>query len=160
MVKRLVGPERISASALSREVGVSQATLSRWKQTARTLTSMSGSKDKPERDAMSPRQWSLEEKLRAVVEAADISNEDLGEFLRSKGLHMAQLDEWRLAAQQALEGSTKSKRRKASPEAKQIKALEKELLRKDRALAEVTALLALKKRIQELWGDEDDDTTT
>lgn len=160
MVKRLVGPERISASALSREVGVSQATLSRWKQQARTLPAMSGSKDKSKKDAKSSRQWSSKEKLQVVVDAAQLSDEELGGFLRSRGLHTSQLEEWHLLAQQALEGSTKPKRRKASPEAKQIKALEKELLRKDRALAEVTALLALKKRMQDLWGDEDDDTTT
>lgn len=160
MVKRLVGPERISASALSREVGVSQATLSRWKQQARTLPAMSGSKDKSRKDAKSSRQWSSKEKLQVVVDAAQLSDEELGGFLRSRGLHTSQLEEWHLLAQQALEGSTKPKRRKASPEAKQIKALEKELLRKDRALAEVTALLALKKRMQDLWGDEDDDTTT
>lgn len=160
MVKRLVGPERISASALSREVGVSQATLSRWKQQARTLPAMSGSKDKSRKDAKSSRQWSSKEKLQVVVDAAQLPDEELGGFLRSRGLHTSQLEEWHLLALQALEGSTKPKRRKASPEAKQVKALEKELLRKDRALAEVTALLALKKRMQDLWGDEDDDTTT
>jgi transposase len=160
MVKRLVGRERISAAALSREVGVSQPTLSRWKQQARTLPTMSGLEDRSKKDAKSSRQWSSQEKLQAVVEAAEISDADLGEFLRSKGLHMAQLEEWRSAAQQALDSPAKPTRRKSSPEAKRIKALEKELLRKDRALAEVTALLALKKRMQELWGDEDDDTTT
>ena len=160
MVKRLVGPERISASALSREVGVSQATLSRWQQQARTLPAMSGSKDKSRKDAKSSRQWSSKEKLQVVVDAAQLSDEELGGFLRSRGLHTSQLEEWHLLALQALEGSTKPKRRKASPETKQIKALEKELLRKDRALAEVTALLALEKRMQDLWGDEDDDTTT
>ena len=42
---------------------------------------------------------------------------------------------------------------------KRIKDLEKELLRKDRALAEAAALLVLKKKAQDLWEDEDDDTT-
>ena len=159
MVKRLVGPERVSASALSKEVGVSQPTLSRWRQEARTLPAMSDSKGKPEKKAKSPRQWSTTEKLRAIVQAGELSGEQLGEFLRSNGLHQAQLDEWRSAAQQVLGGTVK-KKPKASSDAKRIKALEKELLRKDRALAEVTALLALKKRMQELWGDEGDDTTT
>ena len=164
MVKRLVGPNRISATALSQEVGVPQPTLSRWKHEARTVSTMSGSEDKSKKDAKSPRQWTSQEKLQVVVEAAQLSDEELGGFLRRRGLHAAQLEEWRQlamdAAQQALGSPSKPKRRKASPEAKRIKALEKELLRKDRALAEVTALLALKKRIQEIWGDEDDDTTT
>jgi transposase len=36
--------------------------------------------------------------------------------------------------------------------------LEKELRRKDKALAETAALLVLKKKVQEIWGDEDGDT--
>ena len=123
------------------------------------MPAMSNSKDWPEKKAKSPRQWSAAEKLRAVVQSSELSGEQLGEFLRSSGLHQAQLDEWRSAAQQGLDGTAK-KKPKASPEAKRIKALEKDLLRKDRALAEVTALLALKKRMQELWGDGDDDSTT
>jgi len=47
---------------------------------------------------------------------------------------------------------------KGAGEPKKIRALQKELNRKDKALAEVTAILTLKKRMQELWGDEDDDT--
>ena len=37
-------------------------------------------------------------------------------------------------------------------------SLEKELRRKDQALAEAAALLVLRKKAQALWGDEDDDT--
>ncbi len=160
IVKRMVGPERISAAALSRELGMSQPTLSRWKREAPTLPSMSGSEDKSKRDAKSPRQCSSQEKLRVVVEAAALSDEDLGEFLRSNGVHLAQLEEWQQIAQQALDLTSKPKRRQASPEKKRIKELEKEVRRKDKALAEVTALLVLKKRMQEIWGDEDGDTAT
>jgi len=45
-------------------------------------------------------------------------------------------------------------------EARKIKELERELLRKERALAEVAALLALKKKADAIWGDGDDDTDT
>jgi hypothetical protein len=55
----------------------------------------------------------------------------------------------------ALRGSTK-----VGPEVKRIRELEKELLRKDKALAETAALLVLKKKAQAIWGDEDDDTTS
>jgi hypothetical protein len=39
---------------------------------------------------------------------------------------------------------------------KRIKELERELNRKEKALAEAAALLVLKKKVQEIWGDEDD----
>ncbi|MFQ5504610.1 MAG: hypothetical protein ACE5F1_07430 [Planctomycetota bacterium] len=98
-----------------------------------------------------------EEKLRAVVEASGLAEGELGKYLRKKGLHTAELEEWRAIAVQALR-SAKKVRRTKSPEAKRIRVLEKEVHRKDKALAEVTALLALKKKLEAIWGDEDDRT--
>jgi transposase-like protein len=92
------------------------------------------------------------------MEATGLSQEEIGAFLRRHGLHEAQLEEWRQAALGALQKPKKTNPRK-SPEAKRIKELERELNRKDRALAEVTALLALKKKLDALLGDGDDDTT-
>lgn len=48
--------------------------------------------------------------------------------------------------------------KKSTTEAKQIRGLENELRRKDKALAETAALLVLKKKVQAIWGDEDDYT--
>ena len=105
-----------------------------------------------------PDDRSAQEKLRLVMEAAALSDEELGEFLRREGIHEGQLELWRAAALGALgEGE---KKRKRSPERQRIKQLEKELNRKDKALAEVTALLALKKKLETLLGDEDDDTNS
>jgi len=157
MVRQMAGPAGISATALSKKVGVSQATLSRWLREASTVSAVGGT-DKREGGAKRPHHWTAEEKLRIVNEAANLSDDDLGAFLRKEGLHEAQLKEWRELATEAL---TKKKRpHKKSPEARRIKELERELGRKDKALAEVAALLALKKKAQEIWGDEDDDTTT
>ena len=39
-----------------------------------------------------------------------------------------------------------------------MRELEKQLRRKDKALAEAAALLVLQKKAQAIWGDEDDDT--
>jgi len=98
-----------------------------------------------------------EEKLRLVLEASSLSEEGLGEFLRRNGVHEAQLQRWRETAFGALE----AKPAKAPSQQRQkIRELERELRRKDKALAEVTALLALKKKVELLWGDEDDDITT
>lgn len=155
MVQRMAGTNPVSANALSQEVGVAQGTLSRWLRAASTLGTMSKRKDavKPK----STRQWTAEEKHRVVVEASSLSEDELGEFLRKKGLHSAQIEEWTALAVAALDTS-KPRRRKASPEAKRTKELERELRRKEKALAEVAALLVLKKKAQEIWGDEDDDT--
>lgn len=161
MVQRMSGPEGISATALSREVGVAQPTLSRWLREATTLDRMAkrakatqSGKGAPHK---SPRQWSTAEKLRVVVEAAELSDADLGAFLRRQGLHEAQLQQWREAIAVALGERPTGK---PSAEARDLKALRKELLRKEKALAEMAALLTLQKKVRALWGDEDDDTPT
>ena len=110
---------------------------------------------------MRPDNLPAAEKLRLVKEAAELPEEELGAFLRRNGLHEAQLEEWRHKVEEAALGAlekSKKGRRQASPEAKRIRELERELNRKDKALAEVTALLALKKKLEALLGDGDDDT--
>jgi hypothetical protein len=104
-----------------------------------------------------PQDWNAKEKLAAVLEAASLSDEELGAFLRSKGLHEAQLQQWHDQMLAGLEPLTVPRGKKA-PETKRVRELEKELRRKDKALAETAALLVLKKKAQEIWGGEDDDT--
>jgi hypothetical protein len=103
-------------------------------------------------------QRSALEKARLLVESSRLSGEALGAFLRREGVREAELANWRTVIEAEL-GKRPSKK-KQTPEERRIRELEKELNRKDRALAEVTALLALKKRIQEIWGDGDESTPT
>jgi transposase-like protein len=110
----------------------------------------------------SPKAWSAKEKYRAVVEATTVADADLGEFLRKRGLHAAQLEEWRrLAAEGAQAALTPgSQRHHEHPKSdhRRIRELERELNRKDKALAELAALVALKKKLDLLWGDEGEST--
>ena len=158
MVRRMTGRDRITATALAEEVGVAQSSLSRWLKEARNLDGMKKRNTDPNQ-AKSTREWSEEEKLRVIVEATGLSDEELGAFLRREGLHDSQLRQWRETILGALRerGKPKSSKRERAA-AKRIKQLERELTRKDKALAEVTALLALKKKLDALLGDEDEST--
>ena len=78
---------------------------------------------------------------------------ELGEFLRRSGLHEATLAEWRAAALEGL-----APRKVSGKEGKRVRELERELRRKERALAEAAALLVLQKKAQAIWGDEDENT--
>ena len=156
MIQRMAGPEGITATALSKEVGIGQPTLSRWLR-ERSVGSMTDDKPKARRT------WTAAEKLRVVQEASQLESDELGGLLRREGLHETQLKEWVEAVNVAALASlapAKRSRSKRTPEQKRIDELEKELTRKEKALAEVTALLVLKKKVQELWGDGDDDTDT
>jgi transposase-like protein len=164
MIQRLSGPDAPSAMTLSREVGVPQPTLSLWLRRARRLPSM---KQQPHDggqpgEPRSPKSWSAEEKYRVVVEAATIADSELGEFLRKRGLHSAELEEWRRVAAEgakaALTHGKKPVREQPKIDPRRVRELERELLRKDKALAELAALVALKKKLELLWGDEDEST--
>ena len=93
MLRRLVGPSAVSANALAHEVGVSQATLSRWVLAAGNVGDMTRATNK---------KWTGAEKLRVVTEARGLSGTALGALLRREGLHEAQLSAWRAAAEAAL----------------------------------------------------------
>jgi transposase len=161
MVEKLTGPHAVSANALSAEVGVSQSTLSRWLKGAGTVRrTMPPSDDdtKASPPTKRPQDWTTEEKWALVVEAAAVPQAELGAFLRRKGVHEAQLVEWRKAAMAGLQRPSQRERKAANVEKQRVRKLERELQRKDKALAEAAALLVLKKKVQEIWGDEDDDT--
>jgi len=159
MVQRMAGPECISATALGHEVGVSQATLSRWLRAAPRVGWMASNKSKRGSDDKS-KTWTIGEKLRILGAASQLSDDELGTLLRSEGVHEATLRQWQEAAAIALAAPRKARGNKKSPEAKKVAQLERELLRKEKALAETAALLVLQKKVQEIWGDEDDDTPT
>lgn len=159
MVQRMAGPEGISATALGREVGVSQASLSRWLRAASKVVGMADKKSKSGNDSRSKTR-SPEEKLRILGAACRLSDDELGAFLRSEGVHEATLRQWQEAATAALAAPHKARGNKKSPEARKLAQLERELNRKEKALAEMAALMVLKKKVRAIWGDEDDDTST
>lgn len=166
MIQKMTGPCAISASALSQQVDVAQPTLSKWLRMAGVGPSYgfannayAYTKMAKIKDSKRPNDWSAEDKLKVVMEAATLDEEQLGAFLREKGLHQTHLEQWRLQMLDGLQnGFAKKKTRQKKNDAKRIRALEKELNRKDKALAETAALLVLKKKVQEIWGDEDDPT--
>jgi transposase-like protein len=164
MIKRMTGPNALSANALAKEVGISQNTLSRWLRTAGTVTPVNSGKGKKVRSSKKAgrrsQDWTMQDKLRIVLEAEALSDAELGMRLRREGLHSEQLDQWREAAAAALGKPAARKRGKPgpTPEQKRIKDLERQLRHKEKALAEAAALLVLKKKFETLFGDEDNDT--
>jgi transposase len=154
-------PNGPSASKLSQEVGINQPTLSRWLREATTLGAVKKRRKRPASPTKTaepkrPEDRSADEKLRLVQEASALSESELGEFLRRHGIHEADLAAWREAMLAALGASHSAPTR--SGDARRVRELEKELRRKDKALAETAALLVLQKKVRAIWGDADDDT--
>jgi len=142
MIERLTGSSAESARRVARETGISQETLSRWLRQARNLPDMAMKRP-------TSKSWSVEEKVRVLSEASRLSGSQLTALLQREGLLLAELEQWRLAL-----GEDKA----SVATTKRIRKLERELARKEKALAEAAALLVLKKKVGHLWEDEGDDT--
>jgi transposase len=158
MVQRLVGPRKVSATTLSKEVGVAQPTLSLWLREAgnvRVVNDDEETKPPPKR----PDDWTPQEKLAAVMEAAAVADADLGLWLRRKGLKEEHLRQWQAAlGERAAAVFAPREQRASAEERKRVKQLERELKRKEKALAETAALLVLQGKMEALWAEEDDST--
>jgi transposase-like protein len=139
---------------LEKETGISQTTLSKWLREQRSETTVKD--DEPV--AKRPQDWSAEEKLRAVAQASQLSESDLGEYLRRYGLHAATVEQWKKDAVAGLSQAGGPRSGTTIRDAKRIKELERELRKKESALAETAALLVLRKKVNALWGDGEDDT--
>jgi transposase len=100
--------------------------------------------------------WTAEEKFSIVIDTAKLSEIELSEFCREKGLFPAQVKQWKI---DFLKGDAPKSPKQESSERKadklKIKTLERELQRKEKALAEAAALLVLGKNLDAYWeGDE------
>ena len=97
-----------------------------------------------------------EEKLKALIEAGALSEADLGAYLRREGLYTHNLEEWK-AEFISIVNSSKRKNKIKDDRDRKIKMLERDLLRKDKALAEASALLILQKKVNLIWGNDGED---
>jgi DNA-binding transcriptional ArsR family regulator len=142
MLERLTGNAAVSARQLALETGMRQQTLSRWLQEAGSVPAMPVQRPRPA--------LRLEDKLRILTEGSRLTGAELTRLLQREGVPFAEFEQWRLALADDGRGSMAT--------AKRIRALERELARKDKALAEAAALLVLKKKVAHLWEAADDDT--
>jgi hypothetical protein len=143
MIQRLTGRSAVSALQLARETGVRQQNLSRWLEEARSLPLVAS-------DKRIVREWTVEQKARVLAEASKLTGEQLTAYLEREGVKLADFERWRLALEEDGRASASTTKR--------IRTLERELARKEKALAEAAALLVLKKTVASLYQDEDDDT--
>ena len=104
-------------------------------------------------------QWSAQQRLLALHESHALSGEALYAWCREKGLFEHQLTAWRQAFCTNLEAQVAQEQRESKAELKALQGkhelLQRELRRKERALAETAALLVLQKKFQALLEGED-----
>jgi len=156
--------EGVTVKDVAKSLGVGHSTLDKWIILARTHELEAVSEDELTNlndmiNEKRPQDWSLEERLDMVIRCASLDEQKVSELCREQGLFPHHIKQWKQAF---ANGSTPNAKTKASTDAKALKnenkALKKELNRKDKALAETAALLVLQKKVNSIWGNDEDDS--
>jgi len=139
----LLPPQSASVDEVAREVGVGAQTLQRW---------LGDALSRPARE----RAWTAPARLEAVITTASMDEAARGAWCREHGVYPQQLAQWRDSATQAL---AQPEEARASPQQtrqdrRRIKELEREVHRKDRALAETAALLVLSRKLEAVFNNK------
>jgi len=152
LVRRLLPPENISLGLLTSETGISKSTLFTWKKKAENTKG----NIKPKR-TLTPN-----DKFLIVIETYLLTEIELSRYCREKGLYYDEVKKWSSVCINANNNAIDSENVKElkagkQEDSKQIKELEKELNRKEKALAEAAALLLLRKKLQAILVENAED---
>ena len=153
-VKKLLLPGGQGTTRTAEFLGIPATTLVSWKQKYAIDSVMKKSNKSAESQS-----WSPEKKLKAIIETFSMNELQLGEFLRKNGLHSSDLERWKRECINTLKSGVG--RPKKDPEIfelrKKERALERDLRRKDMALAEMSARIVLLKKSHLLCGGNEED---
>lgn len=153
IIARMMPPTNESIRTLTRETGISEATLHLWRKQARKNGFAAPA------DGKESERWSPQDKFLIVMQTYSMNEAELAEYCRSKGLYAEQIANWRDACLQANGGVAQQAaqyQQELKQEKKRSRELEKELRRKESALAETAALLTLRRKARAIWGDGED----
>ncbi len=153
VLKKLLPPHNRTVAEVAREEGITAQTIYNWRSKAlsegRPMPGKSNSED-----------WSAETKLAVIVETMPLSESELSEYCRQKGLFPEQIKSWK---EDALTGfvSSREQKKQTKQQAKadkvEIKNLKRELRIKEKALAETAALLVLRKKLNAFWSNSEEE---
>ncbi len=154
VLKRLEEPTKDTITSLSDELGVPKTTIYQWIKKEETDKSKTTINHKP------TNKWTSEDKFHVVLETSSLTETELGEYCRRKGIYVDEVKAWRdqcLKANQATVEDPKELKESLKAEKELNKKLEKELRIKEKALAETAALLVLRKKANAIWGDPEEE---
>lgn len=151
IIARMLPPHNVGVPELAIETGIPKDTLYTWRIKNRKLSSTPSSKSTNAKGLTS------EDKFDIVIETATMNEDELSAYCRRKGIYAEQINGWkRLCIKANCPIPTKENKATIRRQVKENNQLKAELRRKDKALAETAALLVLKKKAREIWGDPED----
>lgn len=151
IVRKMMPPNSQSISRISKDSGIASPTLYAWRNQYRSEGYVVPAKPKD------PEGWGWKDKAAAVLKTQSMNEAEMAQYCREQGLFVEQLQAWQESFEDAEQFSRPVSKAESAADKKRVKQLEKELRRKDKALAEAAALLVLSKKAQAIWGDKEED---
>lgn len=138
-----------SIMSVARDLNIHHQTLRYWMKKKTMMANVAG----PIKEKR-PADWTAKEQLQALNESYTLTGEQLQAWCRERGLFPHNLTTWR--------SDFCASSKEAAPKAGEVNSLKdenvqlkRELVRKDKALAEAAALLVLQKKFRALWEGEE-----
>lgn len=156
VLKRLEPPTNESVPELAKELNIAKSTIYQW---AKAYNKKNNQGNVPVNNKPSSK-WSSEDKFHVVFESYTLTEEELGAYCRRKGVYVDEVKNWRNQCLKANTNFSKDPQKLEEDfkqEQQKNKQLEKELRKKEKALAETAALLVLRKKAAAIWGDPEED---
>lgn len=153
-IRMMLPPENTTLRQISETLGISEATLKKWRQELRA----NGHAAPANNDQAD--QWSSRDKFLIVMETINLGEAELSEYCREKGLFPDQVKQWQencLQANSNIPGQIAELMQQDKSLQKELRLTKKELQRKEAALAETAALLVLRKKAEAIWGTSDEE---
>lgn len=151
VLRKVLPPRGASVRDVALEFGISEQAINGWMKLVQEGKLTAGTED------AGPRHKAASEKLALLLESKLVGPDRLGEWLREKGLHSEHLPLWEQELRDLMDDKATGDKAELQALKKRTRQLERELERKNAALAELAALMALKKKADEIWGEREDD---
>ena len=152
VLRKVLPPESRSVYQVARETGISAITIQSWLSKVKEGTlEINAEGGEP-----TPSQRNPAEKFKLLMQGRLLAEDQRGEWLRQNGLHSEHLILWEQELEQFMGDKQDDLKAENKALKKKNKDLEKELTRKEKALAEVVALLTLKKKLDTRFGGDEE----
>ena len=146
-VVKLLSRGKRTVREVALDLNVNYYTAKNWMKRGAPATAAIGSPQEKR-----PQDWSAQEQLLALQETHVLSGEALQAWCRERGLFAHHRASWKAAFCAA--AKTDSGTRELRSLKDENDQLKRDLVRKEKALAEAAALLILQKKFRALWEDE------
>ena len=151
IIQEMQPPNALSIAELVLKYSIPNQTLYAWRKKAIDNGMLVA--ESPNAD-----HWTHHAKFAALIATASLTEAEKAEYCRQKGLFTEQLEQWRSACLSGFDSKptlTRQQQAELNAKDREISALQKDISRKNNALAEAGALLVLAKKYRHNFVDEE-----